>query len=213
MKIYSDETKKPVVSVIIPTFNRASLLKDCVSSVKNQTYKEWEIIIVDDGSEDSTYSLVKELVYQNENIRYIFHKNRGVTLSMNAGLKMCCGSFITFLGSDDQYKPEHLELRLKFMHDNPEIDLIHGGADIIGDKFVKDKNDLSKTIHLDNCILGGTLFGNAKVFYELNGFNNLAYSGESDFVERAEKKFKIAKVDYKTYVYFRDTPGSITNSI
>ena len=211
MQLYS--SRLPEVSVIIPTFNRAKYIEDCLNSVIQQSLDNWEIIIIDDGSEDETYSVVKSYLETNENIRYTFHKNRGVTLSMNVGMKMCGGKYITFLGSDDQYKPDHLELRHKYMIDNPDVDLIHGGAEIIGNRFVKDKNDLSKTIDLEECILGGTLFGKTNVFETLNGFKKLEYSGESDFVERAQKLFKIQKVYYKTYIYFRDTPGSITNSV
>jgi glycosyltransferase involved in cell wall biosynthesis len=211
MQIYAD--RKPAISVIIPTFNRAGYIEKCIDSVIQQTFEDWEIIIIDDGSIDNTYQVVKRFLNEHENIRYTFHKNRGVTLSMNAGMKICSGKYITFLGSDDQYKTDHLELRYNYLKDNPEVDLIHGSAEIIGNRFVKDKNDLSKTIDLEECILGGTLFGKSNVFFELNGFRKLAYSGESDFVERAEKQFKIEKVHFKTYIYFRDTPGSITNSV
>ena len=132
---------------------------------------------------------------------------------MNSGIEKSSGNLITFLGSDDEYLPGHLKLRVDFFNSNKNIDLIHSTAKIIGDEYVKDKNDLSKRIHLNNCILGGTLFGRSEVFNELSGFNNLKYSPESDFIERAERKFVITKLNLPTYIYYRDTPNSICNLI
>jgi hypothetical protein len=82
----------------------------------------------------------------------------------------------------------------------------------VGDPYVTDKNDPSKSIHLSECVIGGTFFGKRKVFFELNGFNDLNYSEDSDFFERAEKKYTIQKVNFAPYIYYRDTEGSITNS-
>lgn len=99
------------------------------------------------------------------------------------------------------------------MNENPYIDLLHGGIEIIGDPFVKDKNDLTKKIHLEECHIGGTFFCRRKIFEELGGFKNIEYSEDSEFFERVEEEFKTAKVNFKTYVYYRDTPDSICNSV
>lgn len=211
MQLYS--SRLPEISVIIPTYNRAERIMTCLNSVIKQTFKNWEIIIIDDGSEDHSYTEIRRFIAKYENIRYMYHRNRGVTLSRNAGMRIATGKYITFLDSDDEYKTNHLELRYKFMKNNPTVDLIHGGAEIIGNRFVKDKNDLTKFIELKDCTLCGTLFGKSTVFKTLNGFKELKYSAESDFVERAEEQFRIRRVHDQTYIYFRDTVGSITNSI
>ncbi|MCX7797587.1 MAG: glycosyltransferase [Melioribacter sp.] len=203
----------PIVSIILPTYNRKSFLKRAINSVLNQTFKEWELIIVDDGSTDNSFSLINEYIMNYENIRYLRHSNRKPPLSTNAGILSSVGNFITFLGSDDEYKPEHLELRVNFMKKNPHLDFIHGGVEIIGPPYVKDKNDLSKLIHLSECVIGGTFFAKRYVFFELEGFKDLKYSDDSDFFERAQQKYKIAKVDFPTYIYYRDTPDSICSTI
>ncbi|MBU0474938.1 MAG: glycosyltransferase [Bacteroidetes bacterium] len=202
-----------LISIIIPTFNREKYLQVAINSVLNQTINNWELLIVDDGSEDDTLSLVKKYINQHTNIRYFFHKNRGAAYAMNVGMESCKGDFITFLGSDDEYLPNHLELRLEYLSENKNIDLLHSPAKIIGNEFVKDKYNLSKNIHLDECILGGTLFGKAEVFHKLNGFKVVNYSPESEFIERAEKIYKIEKLNLRTYVYNRDTPDGICNNI
>ncbi|MEG8947711.1 glycosyltransferase family 2 protein [Rosettibacter firmus] len=203
----------PVVSIILPTFNRINYLERAINSVLKQTFKDWELIIVDDGSTDNSIKLIDNFILKHENIRYLRHSNRKTPLSTNAGILASTGKFITFLGSDDEYKSEHLKLRVDFMNNNTDVDLIHGGVEIIGFPYVKDKNDLKKLIHLSECVIGGTFFGKRNVFFELGGFRNLRYSDDSDFFERAQERFKIIKVDYPTYIYYRDTPDSICTTI
>lgn len=204
---------RPLVSIVMPTFNRESYLNRSISSVLKQTYSDWELVIVDDGSTDNTFQLVNGFISKYENIRYVRHSNRKSPLTTNAGILASCGDYITFLGSDDEYKEEHIKLRIDFMIANPDIDMIHGGVEIVGHPYVKDKNDFSKEIHISECVVGGTFFGKRSIFFELDGFKDLIYSDDSDFFERAEKKFKIAKVDYPTYIYYRDTPDSICTTI
>lgn len=211
LNLYKDFV--PAVSVILPTFNREKLLERAVSSILNQTFTNWELLIVDDGSGDGTFSLINEYQKKYEKIRYLRHANKKLSLSLNTGIQASCGEFITFIGSDDEYKPEHLELRYNYLNKNSDVDLLHGGIEIIGDPFVKDKNDLSKKIHLKDCYIGGTFFCRRKIFEELGGFKNIEYSEDSEFFERVERKFKTVKVDFPTYVYHRDTPDSICNTV
>ncbi|MCF8239907.1 MAG: glycosyltransferase [Melioribacteraceae bacterium] len=211
MNLYKDFT--PVVSVVMPTFNREWSLHRAIQSVIKQTFSEWELIIVDDGSTDSTFEMINQYINSFENIRYMKHSNRKPPLTHNAGIQASTGKYITFLGSDDEFKPEHLELRIKFLDENDSIDLLHGGVEIIGDPFVKDKNDLTKKIHLKDCTIGGTFFGRREVFFALGGFRNLKYSDDSDFYERASSRFKILQVDKPTYIYHRDSPDSICDNI
>lgn len=203
----------PIVSIILPTYNRAYILMRSINSVLNQTLKDWELIIVDDGSNDNTFQLVNDLINQNYRIRYVKHRNIKLPLSSNTGIQISSGKYLTFLGSDDEYKNNHLELRVNYMKSHPNLDLIYGGLEIIGNPYVKDKNDLSKMIHLDACVVGGTFFGKRNVFIELNGFKNILYSEDSEFFERAKEKFKIVKVDFPSYIYYRDADDSICNNI
>ncbi len=204
----------PLVSIILPTYNRATLLPRALKSVFRQTEKNFEIIIVDDGSSDNTFEIISPFINRNENIRYIKQQNMKLPIALNVGIKLACGKYITFLGSDDEYKTNHLDLRLKFLEEHKEIDLLHGGVEVVGDKYVKDKNDLTKLIAVEDCAVGGTFFGKRSVFTELGGFKNIPYSEDSEFLERASRKFKIMKFNsHKTYVYYRDTANSICNTV
>ncbi len=193
------------------TYNRKHLISRAVDSLLNQSYPNWELIIVDDGSEDYTDKLIKDLFGFHNKIRYYKREHKGLAASRNFGIKNSVGSFLTFLDSDDEYEIDHLKLRAEFMKNNPKIDLIEGGIKIIGEPdkhYVPDKNDTSKLIHLNECIIGATLFGKRRVFEKLNGFKDI-YSEDSDFVLRAVEYFNVHKVDFPTYKYYRDTPDSI----
>ncbi|MCF6269427.1 MAG: glycosyltransferase family 2 protein [Melioribacteraceae bacterium] len=212
-KMVTEKRSEPLVTIILPTYNREKYLKRSIDSVQNQAYKNWELLIIDDGSSDATLSLVKNYLNQFSNIRYFFHENRGAAYSMNIGMQKSKGEFITFIGSDDEYMENHLKLRIDYFRNKTNVDLLLSPARIIGDKYVKDKNDKTKKIHLDDCTLGGTLFGKAEVFKKLNGFKELNYSPESEFIERVEKIYRIEKFNSRTYIYYRDTPDAICNNI
>ena len=203
---------EPKVSVILTVYNRAKFLKRCIDSLLNQSFNNWELIIVDDGSSDNSIDILKEYESFYENIKIFQQENMKLPLSRNKGIELSNGKYITFIDSDDEYVNDHLFKRVEYMEQHPEVDLIHGGVNIIGDEYVRDKNNPHEFIHLSECTIGATFFGKRKVFLELNGFKNLKYSEDSEFLERAEKRFKVAKVDFSTYKYYRDSPDSITNS-
>jgi len=203
----------PAVSIILPAYNRAKLIPRAVKSVAAQTYLNWELLIIDDGSQDDTQEMCAGFVNKDKRIKYFFDEHKGLPPSLNRGIELASGNFVTFLGSDDEYLPRHLELRADYMNRHKEIDLLHGGVEIIGNEFIKDKNDLSRLVHLSECIIGGTFFGKTEIFRELNGFKNIPYSEDSEFFERASEKYKIANVDFPTYVYYRNSEDSISNNI
>ncbi|MFQ6601624.1 glycosyltransferase family 2 protein [Flavobacterium sp. C3NV] len=106
---------QPLVSIIIPTYNRASLLKDTIDSVMSQTYDNWECIIVDDSSTDSTKELVNEFVINDS--RFLFTTKpdgivKGASSSRNLGLQLSKGEYIQFLDSDDILAPNKIEKQI-----------------------------------------------------------------------------------------------------
>ena len=104
--------KPPTVSVIIPTFNRAHLLGRAIQSVLDQTYRDFELIIVDDASTDNTREVLKS--FKDERIIYIKHdKNWGAAVARNIGIREARGEYIAFQDSDDEWLPEKLEKQIK----------------------------------------------------------------------------------------------------
>ncbi len=205
----------PSISIIICTYNRAEYLNTCINSIINQTNNNWELIIVDDGSEDNTFDIVNAYLNTHSNIRYVKHKNIKLALSRNIGLLLSLGEYITFLDSDDTFKENHIQSRFDFMTQNQHIDLIYGGVEINEEIFVADYYKPGKLINVEDCALGSTFFGKRNVFFEISGYNNLNYGEDTEFLERAEKKFNVLKLyEPKTYIYTRAKNSiSISNSV
>lgn len=105
------------VSVIIPTYNRAWILKKAIDSVLSQNFKNFELIVVDDGSTDDTQDLLKD--YQ-EKVYVIHQENRGVSAARNKGIKKASGDLIAFLDSDDAWLPEKLSIQVDFFKTRPD---------------------------------------------------------------------------------------------
>jgi glycosyltransferase involved in cell wall biosynthesis len=112
----------PKFSVIIPTFNRAQTLARAIESVLSQTYKNFELIIVDDGSTDST----QDILNNYPQLKVIKQENHGVSHARNTGVKEARGKWICFLDSDDEWLENKLELQDEFSRDNPNLNCIHG---------------------------------------------------------------------------------------
>ena len=185
-----------------------SLTKRAIDSVLNQDFQDFELIIIDDGSKGNDRKELLAYVEKYEDkIVYIRHSNRGQAESINRGVLISTGEFITILDSDDEYKAHHLSSCLQEME---HVDLICSTAetvvDSVEDYYVPDKNDLSKPIHLDDAILFGTLFGHQKVFKSID-FKG-GFAADSAFFERAETLFKTKKVFKRSYIYYRNNPSS-----
>src|SRR3990167_7556109 len=101
------------VSIIIPAYNAGKYIKGVLENLFLQTYRNIEIIVVDDGSTDNTEQIVK--AYQNRGVRYIYQQNKGVAGARNAGIKEAKGELIAFLDADDFYLPEKIEKEVGFL--------------------------------------------------------------------------------------------------
>ena len=106
----------PLVSVIMPTFNRADTIRRAIRSVQAQTFTDWELIVVDDGSTDNTVALIEGC---DPRLKLIRQENQGTAGARNAGLNASAGSYIAFLDSDDEWLPHHLELCVSFLEAFP----------------------------------------------------------------------------------------------
>lgn len=117
--------RSDLVSVIVPAYNVEKYLNACVESVINQSYQNWELILVDDGSKDRTAEICDKWGQKDNRIRVIHQDNAGVGAARNAGLDMVKGDYIAFLDSDDCYTPDALEYLLQRINDTG-VDLVIG---------------------------------------------------------------------------------------
>ena len=204
---------KPFFSVIIAVYNRENHIAKAIESLLAQSFQNWEAIIVDDGSKDGTLNIINQYKHDNRIQIVVLDENEGVASARNKGIQFAKGDYLTFLDSDDWYKPNHLESRYSILEEQ-EIDLLHGGVEIIGNDKVPDKNDITKDIDLSECVIGGTFFINLNTSSDISSFDNsIQYSEDSDLFDKFVDNGKaIVKTNLKTYVYNRTLDDSICSN-
>jgi glycosyltransferase involved in cell wall biosynthesis len=129
------------ISVVIPTYNRWNLLNRALSSVVNQTYPAHQIIVVDDGSDES---LSNSLRNSFPSVQFLRQKNKGVASARNLGIKQSTGEWIALLDSDDEWEPIKLEKQLAFLKKSPELQTIH-----TGERWIRNGNEVTPPAYLD----------------------------------------------------------------
>lgn len=138
----------PLVSVIMPAFNVKRYVSDAIESILNQTYKNFEFIIIDDNSTDGTLDIIKD--YRKQDSRIVVTRNEenlGVTKSLNKGVKLAKGKYIIRMDADDWSYPERLELQVSLMERYPEV-VVSGSYIEVCDASLKTKN--IRKYHLDD---------------------------------------------------------------
>ena len=210
----SGAARQPFFSVIITTYNRANILNRALDSLIGQTEHDWEAIIVDDESTDNTYLKLLPYLCSNPQIRYIRKVHSGEPLSKNAGINTSSGRFITFLDSDDEFSPLHLQSRKTILLHDSSIRFLHGGARIIGNQYVPDRFDYKKKINLNECVIGGTFFIERNLLFQLRGFRQIILGTDADLFDRViEAGIPVNETKLPTYIYHHENEDSITNML
>ena len=216
----------PFFSVIIPVYNKEKYVQAAVKSVLNQTFTDFELIIVNDCSTDNSRKEVSKII--SEQIKIIeHHENKGLSASRNTGIKNATGNFIAFLDADDEWKPDFLATIKSLISTFPEaqlfatnyeelyadgIKVIHNqklsklGNDFLVDDFFE--LNLGKPIYFP-----GSLCVKKTVFDEIGYFDEkITYSEDVDFNIRTNLKFKLAYSTKALVTYTMFSENQITNS-
>lgn len=190
--------KQPLVSVIIPTYNRGHLIVGAVQSVLNQTFKNIELLIIDDCSTDDTEQILTSI--EDSRIKYVkLDKNSGACIARNKGIELACGDFIAFNDSDDLWLPKKIEKQLNFLHSKgadiaickmecrtPENKFIHNFPKIDQDKQISYQELLNY-----NCASTQTLFGKAVCFKDIFFDSTMPRLQDWDEVLRLSQKYTV----------------------
>ena len=125
----SENQPRPAVSIIMPTYNRAGFLPQAFASIRAQTWTDWELIIVDDGSTDNTQEILPELCGTvTQSVRCLRQENKGPAPARNTGLDNAQGKYIAFFDSDDIWLPHHVRNCVEAMEANPDVDWVYGAC-------------------------------------------------------------------------------------
>lgn len=143
----------PKVSVIIPIYNAEKFISETIESVMAQTYPDWEIIAVDDGSTDKTPEILKEYKKKlPKKLHVITQKNSGVSIARNTGVSDAKGEYIAFLDHDDLWLPEKLEKQVKVLDSNKELGLLYSDSYMIDERGNLKKDTLISSIMSRNIL-------------------------------------------------------------
>jgi glycosyltransferase involved in cell wall biosynthesis len=175
---------RPTVSIIIPTYNAAKYLDTTIKSALNQTFNDFELLIIDDGSTDNTKEIVK--AFDDTRIKYFYQSNQGKCHARNKGIFSSSGRFISFLDADDFYYKNKLKNLLEFLNKNPHIGCVAGGVRRVSENG----RTIFKKIHTNNRIITieDLLYGNpinvcstlirSEYVKKINGFDIRCKRGE-----------------------------------
>lgn len=120
--------KRPFLSVIVPVYNVEAYVEECLKSILSQTFKDFELLLVDDGSSDKSGEICDRYADNDDRIRVIHQKNNGVSSARNTALTVSSGEWITFVDSDDYVEQDYFEQLIAPIRTSDEIDFTHGGC-------------------------------------------------------------------------------------
>ncbi len=124
-----------LVSIVLPTYNRARYLREAIQSCVDQTYPNWELIVVDDGSVDDTPSIAAQYEAADPRIRYLRHDtNRKLPAALNTGFTTAIGDLFTWTSDDNLFRPQALDVMVDFLNQNPDVDVVYSDYSFIDEE-------------------------------------------------------------------------------
>ena len=212
-----------LVSIIIPAYNADRFINETISSVIKQTYTNWELIIVNDGSTDNTLNIVENYCKADHRISIISKRNTGVSDSRNIGITHSKGQLIAFLDADDMWMPHNLEKKIDVLKQNPDVDFVFSN-NLESDQFLQNQKAAPKG--KDSNIFEDLLLWNGEVIpgpcsnmvvwrkcfdSGIRFDTNLTTIADQNFTVQISEKFKGKLIDEPLWIY-RVIPGSMSKS-
>ncbi|EAW35914.1 glycosyltransferase [Lyngbya sp. PCC 8106] len=209
----------PIISVIIPAYNAEKTIKKTIQSVLNQTFLDWELIVVDDGSTDSTKEVVAEI---KDNRIFLFSfPNAGVSAARNRGVNKSSGEFLAFIDADDLWTPDKLELQLKALQEHPKAAVAYSWTDYIdeSDQIIYSGRHITLNGNIYEKLLvryvlenGSNFLIRKDAYLKVGGFDESIFGVEDwDLSIRLSQLYKFVAIP-KTQVLYRMSPHSITSN-
>jgi len=217
----------PYFSIIIPCYNVEPYVEESIKSVSEQTFDDWEAIIVNDGSTDNTEKIISEFAKKDKRIKYFSKCNEGIGSTRNFAIKKACGKYIAFLDADDLWMPDYLESQNEFLKGiNHNYYFIYTNAFIILENkktslkyypnVINFQPTLNKSVSLKDLIRRNIIFSMIifprQMFFDAGGFDSDLRAGEDyDFWLRAIYKGYKAVFNPMIKAYYRIRKNSLSN--
>lgn len=210
----------PIISVIIPVYNGAKTIKETIETVLQQTYQNFEIIVINDGSQDATLAVINSI--QHQKLKVFSYLNAGLSTSRNRGFAHAAGEFIAFLDADDLWTNDKLEAQLKALQQYPEAAVAYSWTDHIDEngKFLRPASytscsgNIYKRILIGNFLsCGSNALIRAQALTKVGGFDESLNSAEDwDMWLRLAAWYEFVVVP-RPQVLYRISPGSMSANI
>lgn len=199
----------PLISVIIPTYNRMDSIAKAIDSVLKQSFSDWELIIVDDGSKDETSEIIKPFLL-NSKIQFVDKENQGVSSARNTGVKLSKGDWLVFLDSDDFLFPDALETFLVEIKSDISLKALKSGFNLTGGEI--EKIDLPEKGKFHSFIPGSFIL-RKELFEAVGGYDeNLKFSENTELFHRIKLRGEeIGIIQKPTVVYHNHSDGESKN--
>jgi glycosyltransferase involved in cell wall biosynthesis len=210
--------QKPKVSIVIPAYNVGKYLPDTLESVWHQTFTDFEVILVDDGSTDNTKEWVSQI--KNPRFKFISQTNQGASAARNRGILASQGEYIAFLDADDLWAPTKLETHVSFLEQNPEVGLVCSWTAMINAqgqptgrllKPVADGNVYRKLL-VQNTIDCPSTVIRRRCFDRVGLFNtSIRYNEDWEMWIRIAKFYQFSVIK-EPLVYYRQHPNNVSKN-
>lgn len=194
-----------IVSIIVPCYNQAQYLDECLNSVLDQTYPNWECIIVNDGSPDNTEEVAMKWTNKDERFIYLFIENNGVSNARNIGIKKAIGQFILPLDADDKIDSNYINAAVNKFQEDEKLTLVYCKAKKFGD--INEEwilNDFSlQQLAIDNVIFCTAMY-KKKDWEKIGGYDINMISGLEDWefwISLLKRDAKVIKLDFIGFYY------------
>lgn len=209
---------EPLVSIIVPSYNHEKFIGDAIESLLNQTYKNFEIIVVDDGSDDESLKIIKKFEDKN-NFFYSSQTNQGICRTLNRAIKeFSKGEYISLIASDDIWHLSKLEFQVKEILKNPLSELCYSQAikfsqdqKIMGGPIIPSnpsKGKILDKIFIRQHVPAGTILFSRKIYDDLDGFDETLLEEDWDFIIRCASKTEFSLVK-KPLLFYRQHKNNI----
>ncbi len=194
---------KPLISVIMPAYNGEKYLAEAIESILDQTYNNFEFIIINDGSTDKSLEIIKEYAKKDKRIKIINNnKNLGISLSLNKGVITGKGKYIAIMNQDDISLTKRFEEQIKFLEENPEVDIVGAAMETFdeeGDTFLRryplTNIKIRKKIWFYSPLAHPSIMVRKEVFKKVGLYRNWTFPCEDlEFFFRAGEKYKLANL-------------------
>lgn len=195
--------KNQLVSIILPTYNRVSLLPKAIKSCLDQTYKNIEIIVVDDGSNDNTENVVKKIIEKDSRVYYFKKENGGLPSALNYGFKQSKGNFLTWTSDDNLYQRDAIEEMLDYLVRHPKIVMVNANMSVVDEKNKKIELDMSKISDMkERNPIGACFMYRREVYEKIGDYNkDFKLAEDYDYWIRIWKFSKIGHLNRNLYTF------------